>query len=93
MVIVATRQAFQVENEENRKVYESSGSLMHLFDDLTGEQKADLLKDADGTVPYSLANALRLRRPFVMVDEAHNNRTELGFDTNWPSLSRRELWN
>ncbi len=73
VVIVATRQAFQVEDEENRKVYESSGALMHLFDDLTAEQKADLLKDSDGkTLPYSLANALRLRRPFVIVDEAHN---------------------
>lgn len=81
VVIVATRQAFQVENEESRKVYESSGALMHLFDELTGEQKADLLTDSDGTVPYSLANALRLRRPFVIVDEAHNSRTELGFDT------------
>ncbi|MDZ8118094.1 DEAD/DEAH box helicase [Pontiella agarivorans] len=81
VVIVATRQAFQVENEENRKVYESSGSLMPLFSDLTEEQKDDLLKDADGTLPFSLANALRLRRPFVIVDEAHNSRTELAFDT------------
>ena len=82
VVIVATRQAFQVEDEENRKVYESSGALMHLFDDLTAEQRADLLKDSDGkTLPYSLANALRLRRPFVIVDEAHNSRTELAFDT------------
>ncbi|MGE4488827.1 MAG: DEAD/DEAH box helicase [Kiritimatiellales bacterium] len=81
VVIVATRQAFQVEDEENRKVYESSGALMSLFDGLTGGQRADLLKDSDGTVPYSLANALRLRRPFVIVDEAHNSRTELGFDT------------
>jgi type III restriction enzyme len=82
VVIVATRQAFQVGNEEIRKVYESSGALMHLFDNLTAEQRADLLPDADGkTVPCSLANALRLRRPFIIVDEAHNSRTELAFDT------------
>lgn len=81
-VIVATRQAFQVEDTENRKVYESSGALQHHFDGLTAEQKAELLTDMEGeTVPYSLANMLRLRRPFVIVDEAHNNRTELGFDT------------
>lgn len=30
-VIVATRQAFQVEDEECRKVYQSSGALMHHF--------------------------------------------------------------
>lgn len=82
VVIVATRQAFQVGDEEIRKVYESSGALMHLFDDLTVEQRADLLRNGDGeTIPYSLANALRLRRPFIIVDEAHNARTELAFDT------------
>lgn len=82
VVIVATRQAFQVEDQEIRKVYESNGALMPLFDDLTDIQRAGLLKDADGvTIPYSLANALRLRRPFVIVDEAHNSRTPLAFDT------------
>jgi type III restriction enzyme len=80
VVIVATRQAFQVEDEESRKVYESSGALMHHFENLTPAQRDGLLKDGD-TVPYSLANVLRLRRPFVVVDEAHNSRTELAFDT------------
>jgi len=80
VVIVATRQAFQVEDEESRKVYESSGALMHHFENLSPAQREVLLKDGD-TVPYSLANVLRLRRPFVVVDEAHNSRTELAFDT------------
>lgn len=80
VVIVATRQAFQVGNEEIRKVYESSGTLMHLFDDLTDEQRA-LVTAEDGTVTYSLSNVFALRRPFVIVDEAHNSRTELAFDT------------
>lgn len=79
-VIVSTRQAFQVEDAEIRKVYESNGALMHHFEHLTQEQRAELLKDGD-TTPYSLANVLRLRRPFLMVDEAHNSRTELSFDT------------
>ena len=43
-----------------------------------------MLTDGEGgserTTPYSLANVLRLRRPFVVVDEAHNSRTELAFD-------------
>lgn len=82
-VIVATRQAFQVEEEECRKVYQSSGALMHHFDNLSAAQRDALLTEGEGvdrTVPYSLANVLRLRRPFVIVDEAHNNRTELAFD-------------
>ena len=42
-----------------------------------------MLTDGEGserTTPYSLANVLRLRSPFVVVDEAHNSRTELAFD-------------
>jgi type III restriction enzyme len=82
-VIVATRQAFQVQDEESRKVYQSSGALMHHFDNLSPTQRDGLLSESEGaerTTPYSLANVLRLRRPFVVVDEAHNSRTELAFD-------------
>lgn len=46
-------------------------------------QRDELLTEGEGpnqTTPYSLANVLRLRRPFVIVDEAHNSRTELAFD-------------
>jgi type III restriction enzyme len=79
-VIVATRQAFQVEDADVRKVYNSNGALMHHFENLSSKQRAELLKDGE-TTPYSLANVLRLRRPFVIVDEAHNSRTDLGFET------------
>ena len=82
-IIVATRQAFQVEDEESRKVYQSSGALMHHFDNLSPTQRDGLLSEGEGTertTPCSLANVLRLRRPFVVVDEAHNSRTELAFD-------------
>lgn len=80
VIIVATRQAFQVGNEELRKVYEDSGALMALFDGLTEEQRTGLLKNEAGFAPRSLVNALRQRRPFVIIDEAHNSRTELAFD-------------
>ncbi|MEI6302523.1 MAG: DEAD/DEAH box helicase family protein [Betaproteobacteria bacterium] len=83
VIIVATRQAFQVEDEECRKVYQSSGALMHHFENLSPTQRDELLKEGEGveqTTPYSLANVLRMRRPFVVVDEAHNSRTELAFD-------------
>jgi len=82
-IIVATRQAFQVEEEECRKVYQNSGALMHHFENLSPVQRDELLSEGDGrerVTPYSLANVLRLRRPFVIVDEAHNSRTELAFD-------------
>ena len=84
VIIVSTVQAFRREDTEGLKVYESSGALMHHFDGLSAAQKENLLKEGEAssqTVPYSLANVLRMRRPFVVVDEAHNNRTALSFDT------------
>ena len=82
VVIVATSQAFNVGNEEIRKVYEDNGSLMDLFTNLTEAQTEGMERIAEkGRVAFSLVNALRLRRPFIIVDEAHNGRTELSFNT------------
>lgn len=81
VVIVSTVQAFRRERTEGLKVYESSGALMQHFDGLTQVQRDNLLKNDDGTVPCSLANVLRLRRPFLVVDEAHNARTGISFGT------------
>ncbi len=84
VVIVATVQAFRREDTEGLKVYESNGALMHHFEGLLPQQRAELLTEGEGaeqSIPCSLANVLRLRRPFVIVDEAHNSRTELSFDT------------
>ncbi len=73
-IIVATRQAFQVEDEECRKVYQASGALMHHFDNLSPTQRDALLTEGGGAeriIPPSLAN---------IVDEAHNSRTPLAFN-------------
>jgi type III restriction enzyme len=80
VVIVSTLQALRVEETEGRKVYESSGVLQHHFTGLADNQ-LDSLRAEDGTVAYSLANVLKLRRPMVIVDEAHNARTSLSFST------------
>lgn len=80
-VIVSTVQAFRREDTEGLKVYESNGALMSHFEHLDHDQTAELLRDENGTVAKSLANVLRLRRPFLIVDEAHNNRTPLSFAT------------
>lgn len=81
VVIVSTVQSFSRENTQGLKVYESSGALMQHFEHLPPAQRDGLLKNDDGTVPYSLANVLRLRRPFLVVDEAHNARTLIRFAT------------
>ncbi|MBN2109407.1 MAG: DEAD/DEAH box helicase family protein [Deltaproteobacteria bacterium] len=80
VIIVATLQAFRVEEKEGRKVYESAGALHHHFSEI--EKVKDILyTDENGVIPFSLENVMRLRRPLVIVDEAHNARTELSFGT------------
>ena len=81
LVIVSTVQAFNREDKDGLKVYQSNGALMQHFDGLAESQRGRLLVDANGLAPCSLANVLRIRRPFLVVDEAHNNRTELAFST------------
>ena len=81
VVIVATAQSFAREETKDLKVYASSGALMQHFDNLPSGQHENLLRNDDGTIPCSLANVLRMRRPFLVVDEAHNARTEIRFNT------------
>ncbi|MCB1561885.1 MAG: DEAD/DEAH box helicase family protein, partial [Xanthomonadales bacterium] len=67
-VIVATMQAFKQADTDRLAVYKPNGALMDHFRGV----------DAPG---WSLVDALKRRRPFVIVDEAHNQGTELAFDT------------
>ena len=78
---MATLAALRVEDTDGRKVYETNGALMPHFTGLSAELEALLERQPDGTLPRSLCNVLRLSRPAVIMDEAHNARTPLSFDT------------
>ena len=79
VVIVSTLQAFRVEDPTGRKVYEQNGAFLEHFTHVPADRRDDLKKSADGNPKPSLVNVLRLRRPIVIVDEAHNARTDLSF--------------
>lgn len=79
VVIVATIQAFRVEDTTGRKVYDQNGSFSEHLLNVPADRLEDLLPGADGKPKPSLVNMLRLRRPVVIVDEAHNARTDLSF--------------
>lgn len=84
VLIVTTIQALRVEDTDGRKVYEPNGELKHHFDGLTpGQREALFAHAAEGEDPTTptLANVLRMSRPAVVVDEAHNARTDLSFET------------
>lgn len=81
VVIVATIQAFRAEDTTGRRVYAQNGGLAEHFLNLPASRTAEMLPGPDGKPLPSLVNLLRLRRPIVIVDEAHNARTELSFNT------------
>lgn len=88
VVIVSTIQSFRreddsgKENPDGLKVYEDAGVLMDHFANITEEQIRSLDLIEGGARPvYSLANLLKIHRPMVIVDEAHNSRTDLSFRT------------
>lgn len=95
IIVVATIQAFNVSDTTKRNVYAFFEELAPHFDGLPAHASAGLekvqaedlanqpyLTGTDvGRVKYSLANWLHLHRPIIIVDEAHNNRTERFFST------------
>ncbi len=81
VVIVTTIQAFRVEDTTGRKVYEQNSTFAEHLLNVPAQRLADLLPGAGGKPKPSLVNMLRLRRPVVIVDEAHNARTDLSFAT------------
>jgi type III restriction enzyme len=80
-IILTTMQSFRVEDTLGRRVYRDSGDLMDLFSGLPPHILDSLEKGEGGNLIHSLANVLRLRRPIIIVDEAHNARTSLSFET------------
>ncbi len=98
VVVVATMQSFRVEDTSDRNVYAFHEELAPHFDGLPPslEQELDKVTEGDiaaqpyltsadvGRVKHSIANWLALHRPVVIVDEAHNART----DNTFASLKR-----
>ncbi|WP_396269755.1 DEAD/DEAH box helicase [Ideonella sp.] len=95
IVVVATIQAFNVTDTAQRNVYSFFEELAPHFEGLPAKvsdglervkaqdlERQRYLTAADvGRVKFSLANWLYLRRPIIIVDEAHNNRTRRFFET------------
>jgi type III restriction enzyme len=88
LVIVTTIQSYRLRDDrtgqelaDTRRIYRDNGYLQMIFDKLPRWAQAELSKDERGLVDLSLANAIRLRSPIVIIDEAHNARTQNSFDS------------
>lgn len=84
-VVVATIQTLRVEKTEGRDVYAHKEAFEDHFTTAAlatpGLEKIEEGKPNAGKVKYSFANLMRVHRPMVIMDEAHNARTSLTFDT------------
>lgn len=96
IVVVSTRQNLTVADTSGRKVYAYHENFEPHFakvgKDHPTYNKLEVVTEADlkengltknelGKIKYSFANLLALHNPLVIIDEAHNARTTLTFDT------------
>ena len=72
VIIVATMQAFKQEDKDRLSVYKQNSDMQSHFEGIT---------DPKVIGNQSFVDAIRLRHPFVIVDEAHNQGTPLAFET------------
>ena len=87
VIVVTTIQSYRIRNEKGeedeatRKVYEDNGYLMDNFSNLPAWLREQLKEPESGRVAMSLANVMKLRGPIVIMDEAHNARTQISFES------------
>ena len=72
VIIVATMQSFKQEELERLTVYKQNTDMMSHFEDVSDPAVRGNL---------SFVDMLRMRHPFVIVDEAHNQGRPLAFET------------
>lgn len=85
IIVVGTVQTIKTEegNTDSRKVYAHNENLEPLFTKIPqGFTGYDTVKEGadQGKIRFSFVNLLRMHRPLVLVDEAHNNSTKLGLE-------------
>lgn len=81
VIVVATMQAFRRKDISALNVYKNNGELMSHFENLPAELLNVVEREPEGHFNQSLVNVFRIRRPFVIIDEAHNARQALSFET------------
>ena len=95
IIVVATIQALNVSDTAQRNVYSFFEELGEHFRELPAQvtDKLEKVTEADlqrqtfltqkdiGRVKWSVANWINLTKPIVIIDEAHNNRTDRFFKT------------
>jgi len=76
-IIVSTFASLRVDNTEGRRVYDHHEELEGHFSRIAPDTPNLERKDDDGQIKYSFVNLLNVQQPLVLVDEAHNAKSEL----------------
>lgn len=77
-VIICTLASVRIEDTDGRHFYAHNENFEPFFRSVP-VNTPDLERDDAGHIKFSFANLLHLKRPVVIVDEAHNARTALSF--------------
>lgn len=78
-IIVSTFASLRVDNTEGRKAYDHDENLEPHFSKIPSNAEG-MEKSEDGKIKFSFANLLNWHRPVVIVDEAHNAKTDLSVE-------------
>jgi type III restriction enzyme len=78
-IVVSTFASLRVDNTEGRKAYDHDENLEPHFSKIPSNAEG-MEKSEDGKIKFSFANLLNWHRPLVIVDEAHNAKTDLSVE-------------
>ena len=79
-VVVSTFASLRVEDTEGRKVYDHDENLEPHFTRIPAHTDGMERDGQSGQIKFSFANLLRWHRPLVIVDEAHNAKSDLSIE-------------
>lgn len=78
-IVVSTFALLRVDKTDGRKAYDHDENLEPHFSKIPINVD-EMEKGEDGKIKFSFVNLLNWHRPLVIVDEAHNAKTELSID-------------
>lgn len=78
-IVISTFASLRVDNTEGRKAYDHDENLEPHFSKIPSNAEG-MEKSEDGKIKFSFANLLNWHRPLVIVDEAHNAKTDLSVE-------------
>ncbi|WP_116963379.1 DEAD/DEAH box helicase [Fastidiosibacter lacustris] len=78
-IIISTFQSLRVDDTNGRKVYAHDENLEPHFSKISAIESMEFLEDSN-QLKYSLVNLLHWYRPLVIIDEAHNAKSELSIE-------------